>query len=81
MNDDLVATVRAVLSRIAPEADLGEIDPTGPLQTQLDLDSVDFLKFVDGLQEHTGVDVPERDYPRLSSLNGCLEYLGDHLTV
>jgi acyl carrier protein len=80
-SDDPLATVRAVLARIAPEADIGEIDPNAPLQEALDIDSIDFLKFVDGLHERTGVEVPERDYPRLASLNGCLEYLRERVAV
>jgi acyl carrier protein len=80
-NDDLLATVRAVLARIAPEANVGEIDPDGSLQEALDIDSIDFLKFVEGLQERTGVEVPERAYPTLASLNGCLEYLREHSAV
>ena len=36
---------------------------------------MDFLNFVVGIDERTGVDIPERDYPQLSTLNGCIEYL------
>jgi acyl carrier protein len=41
----------------------------------MDLDSMDFLNFVIALHEASGVDVPEKDYPQLASLNGCIEYL------
>jgi acyl carrier protein len=79
MNDaDLNRIVRTVLAQIAPEADLETLDPDADLHMELDIDSMDFLNFVIGLHEATGVEVPERDYPRLSTLGGCIEYLRVH---
>jgi acyl carrier protein len=68
--------VLSFLRRIAPEADPGRIDPREPLRDQLDLDSMDFLNFLIGVHEARGVDIPEADYPRLSSLEAITEYLG-----
>ena len=42
---------------------------------QLDLDSMDFLNFVVGLHAALGVDIPEADYAKLATLDGCVEYL------
>jgi hypothetical protein len=42
-----------------------------------DLDSMDFLNFVISLHEALGVDVPEVDYPKLATLDGCVGYLGE----
>jgi acyl carrier protein len=64
-----------VLGRIAPEADLDRLDPAASLQEQLDLDSFDFLQFVEGLHEQVGVEIPERDYPKVASLDGCAAYV------
>jgi len=80
MSDDaarstLLDTVLDVLGRIAPEADLGTIDPGEPLREQLDLDSVDFLNFVIGLHERLGIDIPEADYGKLASIDGAVAYL------
>jgi acyl carrier protein len=77
--DDLASTVSDELHRIAPDVDLGAIDPFGSLQEDLDLDSMDFLSFVEGIHERTGIDIPERDFPNLVSLNACLAYLRDRL--
>ena len=38
--------VLRALSRIAPEADLGQLDESDDIREQLDLDSVDFPNFV-----------------------------------
>ena len=63
------------LRRIAPEADLDEVDGTKPLQDELDLDSMDFLNLIVAIHEQTGIEVPERDYPSVGHLDGLVAYL------
>jgi acyl carrier protein len=75
---EIRAAVLRALHQIAPEVDPGSIDPTASLRDQVDLDSMDFFNFVVGLSEELGVDVPEADYPRLSTLDGCVGYLAAH---
>jgi acyl carrier protein len=36
---------------------------------------MDFLNFVIGLHERLGVDIPEADYPRLTTVADCIAYL------
>jgi acyl carrier protein len=64
-----------VLGEIAPEADMAHIEPDVSFRDQLDIDSMDFLNFVIAIHKETRIDIPETDYPKLSSLNGCLDYL------
>jgi acyl carrier protein len=73
--DELRATVLRVLGEIAPETELDRIKPAVSFRDQLDLDSMDFLNFVIGLHETLGVDIPESDYPKFASLEGCVEHL------
>lgn len=75
MNDSPADVVLAMLAQVAPEADLASLGLDAELRVELDIDSMDFLNFVVGIDERTGVDIPERDYPQLSTLNGCIEYL------
>lgn len=75
MNDPPADVILATLAQVAPEADLASLGPDAELRVELDIDSMDFLNFVVGIDERTGVDIPERDYPQLSTLNGCIEYL------
>lgn len=49
--------------------------PRKPLREQVDLDSMDWLNVIIRLHEVMGVDIPEKDYGELSTLNGTLEYL------
>lgn len=68
-------TVLRVLRTIAPEVDPASIDPKVDWRDQLDLDSVDLLNFLVRVHEALGVDIPEEDYPKLSSLERCVAYL------
>ncbi len=76
--DELRTIALEVLGGIAPEADLAALDPDADLRETLDIDSMDFLNFVVGLHDRTGIDVPESDYALLSTLGGCVAYLAGH---
>jgi acyl carrier protein len=73
--------VLEALRQVAPEADAGSLDPAADFRDQLDIDSMDFLTFVITLHESTGIEIPERDYPKLSSLDRCVAYLGSRIPV
>lgn len=80
MNDDEIrTTVLATMRRIAPEADLDTLDPDVEWQDQLDVDSMNLLEFMVGLEQATGVSVPERDYAKVATLRRCVEYLAAHM--
>ena len=64
-----------VLARIAPEADLSSVRDDEDLREALDLDSMDFMNFVIGLAEGSGMNIPEADTPRLRTLRGLVGYL------
>ncbi|HZD26019.1 MAG TPA: acyl carrier protein [Alphaproteobacteria bacterium] len=74
-DERIKAIVLEVLGSIAPEIDAGAIDPQASFRDQLDIDSMDFLNFIIALHERLKVEIPETDYPRLSSLAGCVAYL------
>ncbi len=73
--EEALDLMRAVLRQVAPEADLDDVGPDESLREALDLDSMDFLNFVIGIHEKTGIDIPERDYPELASVDGFVAYL------
>lgn len=66
-----------VLAGIAPEADLSTVGDEEDLRDALDLDSMDFLSLIIGLSQGSGINIPERDYPKLFTLAGLLAYLGE----
>ena len=72
---ELRDAVLTSLGEVAPEADPAGLDSTAPISDQLEIDSMDFLDFVVALSERTGVEVPERDYAALSTVDACVAYL------
>lgn len=68
-------TVLRLIKQIAPEADVGTIQPDVRLRDQLDFDSVDFVNFALALQEAFRVKIPEIDFVELGTLKGCIRYL------
>ncbi len=72
---DLRALVISVLTDVAPGTDPARIDPDADLVDELDIDSMDFLGVVVAINERTGIEIPERDYPKLSTLRGAVSYL------
>ena len=73
--EEIASLVRGALTSVAPESADQPIEPEADFRDQMDLDSMDFLNFVIVLHEATGIDIPEKDYPQLASLNGCVDYL------
>jgi hypothetical protein len=71
----LRAIALAALGDLAPEADLSALVGGDPIQDTLDIDSFDFLRFVQALYDATGVDIPESDYGAIATLDGVVSYL------
>lgn len=67
--------VLAILGTIAPEVPREEIRPDADLRDELDIDSMDFLRFAIQVEQRLGVSVPEADYPRIRTLDACVAYL------
>lgn len=76
--DEIRQTVLRLLGEIAPEADPAAVKPDISFRDQLDIDSMDFLNFVILIHKTFGVEIPETDYPKYSTLNGCVEQLSGH---
>lgn len=77
--DEIAIAIKDIISQIAPDEDLGNLDPAVRLRDQIELDSMDFLDIVMELRKLYGVQVPEADYKELATLEGCANYLESHL--
>ena len=73
--DEARALVIATIARVAPGADASAVAETADLRRELDLDSFDLLQLLTALSKAIGRDIPERDYPRLTTLQGAVDYL------
>lgn len=75
---EIQAKILEALLNVAPEVDTATLDANIALRDQVDLDSMDFLRFVVELHRQLGVEVPEADYQKLSSLAGVVDYVAAH---
>jgi acyl carrier protein len=76
---ELDLLVRDTLRDIAPDMDISALRADDDMRDALDIDSVDFLNFIAALHKRTGIDIPERDYPMVSTVGRCVEYLSSAL--
>jgi acyl carrier protein len=77
--DEIRAGVIAAIKAIAPEVEEAELALDSPLREQVDLDSMDWLNVIVGLHERFGVDIPEADYGKLTSLRTITAYLAGRI--
>ena len=77
--DEVTAAVRRAVTAAAPEIDATTLRPDVPLRDQVELDSFDFLNVMVTIHEELGVDVPEADYAKLTTLDAAVTYLCQRL--
>lgn len=75
MTDDPRTQIIDALLEVAPEVDPADVRDDEPIQEQFDLDSMDFLAFLEGVAARTGVEIPERAYGEVATIAGCLAYV------
>lgn len=78
-SDEVRQAVINIIEEIAPDEDTSSLKGDERLRDQLDLDSMDFLDIVMELRKQYNVEVPEDEYGKLATLDGCVEYLGPML--
>jgi acyl carrier protein len=67
------------LQHIAPELEPETLRSDRPLRDEVDLDSMDWLRFLGALHRRLGVNIPEADYHKLDSLDALIAYLEPRL--
>ena len=74
---DVTAVLFRAIADVAPEVEpeLADLDRDADLWEELELDSMDHLSVMTRLSEATGREIPERDYPALTSMRQIREYL------
>lgn len=76
MNDaEIKSAIFAGLRKVAPESDPASLSPAEKVREALEIDSFDFLNFLIGLHESLGVEIPEADYGKLSTLDEMVRYI------
>ncbi|MFB6941416.1 MULTISPECIES: acyl carrier protein [unclassified Streptomyces] len=79
MNYDVaLELIKQILTDVVPGADPALLSPNENFRISLEMDSLDFLNFIEALSERTGLPLPETDYRLLNTLNGCADYVASH---
>lgn len=78
---EIRSIVLGALASVAPEIDPAAVRPGESLRDQLDLDSFDFLRVITSLHDRLGVDIPEADYGKLTTLDQTVAYLSKRLKL
>lgn len=72
---DARTAVRAAIAQVAPDVDVDGLDDDARLRQDLELDSLDFLSVMENIARTTGVDIPEKDYPQVTTIRGLTTYV------
>jgi hypothetical protein len=72
---DATSAVQEAIRKIVPDADFSTLPGDAALRDAFELDSLDFLSFVELLSTSTGRAITEDDYPKLRSLDSCVAFL------
>ena len=64
-----------ILSEIAPDEDLSNLNDEQSFREQIELDSMDFLDIVMELRKRHRIQIPEEDYGQLASMASTVSYL------
>ena len=64
-----------ILSRIAPDEDLSDLNDEVAFREQMELDSMDFLDIVMELRKLYRIQIPEEDYENLTTMATTVSYL------
>jgi acyl carrier protein len=73
--DEIKLEVLDILSDIAPDEDLSNLDDGKSFREQMELDSMDFLDIVMELRKRHRIQIPEDDYLNLASMDSTVTYL------
>jgi acyl carrier protein len=73
--NEIRARVKQLLRRLVPGFDPAGLEPGASLRESLAADSMDVLNFVTALHAEFGVEIPELDYRKVDTLDGCVDYL------
>jgi acyl carrier protein len=73
--DELKNIILAGLKQIAPANAVDALQPDDKILPKLDLDSFDQLNFLIALSTQTGIEIPEKDYGKLDTMQKIIEYM------
>jgi len=73
--EDARAIVARAITTIVPDADVTGVSDAANLRQTFELDSLDFLSFVELVGQASGVRIDEKDYPELATMATSEKFL------
>lgn len=76
---EIQSVIFGLLKKTAPDTDPKNLKPDENIREALNIDSFDALQFLVALNEKLGIDVPEEDYGRTTTLSSLTNYLEERM--
>lgn len=73
--EEIKKTIFQILKQIAPDTQPEQLQPDDNIRQQLEIDSFDALRFIVELDEKMGVETPEQDYGKITTLKSLVNYI------
>lgn len=70
-----------LLKKIAPETEPSELKPDENIRETLTIDSFDTLQFIVALNDKLGIEIPEQDYGKITTLKDLVSYISNKRAV
>ena len=72
---EIQSAIFELLKKTAPDTDPRSLKPEENIREALNIDSFDALRFLVALHEKLGIDIPEEDYGKTTTLGSLTDYL------
>ncbi len=66
--------IKEAIAEVAPNADMASLSPDADLRDAVELDSLDFLRFIEILSQSISRRIDEDDYPQLATLSSAVKF-------
>lgn len=73
--DEIRQIIFQLLKKIAPETEPSAISDDENIREVLNIDSFDSLQFLVTLDEKLGIEIPEEDYGKITTLKKLVNYI------
>jgi len=77
--EEITKTIFQLLKHIAPDTEPSTLKPDENIREILNIDSFDSLQFIVALNEKTGIEIPEQDYGKTTTLKNLVNYIRDKM--
>ena len=75
--EEIKQTIFQLLKRIAPDTEPSQMKPDDNIRETLTIDSFDTLQFIVALNDQLAIDIPEKDYGKITTLKSLVSYILD----